>query len=300
MGSRLAVTAVLVAVLLSAACESRPASTTAPTPPNPPNNAFLAFATVDPIYIGYGSKVTPESQRDAFFSWGVTIQTSGSIRGTIQRIDATLSDRATAAVLGRSTYTGVFVNVRDSRFPNQVVDPLLETGQQTFNAYGELEFVGNPAILSIEVTIKDVTGKNWLVIATTSCELFPKPVIRSPVNISVRQNDPAGGCTFDAVHGYGLVLDIRWDPPAGGPPVDDYGVAVADGSGIEIISPFYAHTRQTSLRFVRCDTHVSVGAEHAARVGVIATSQAYRQSSGFGVGRFDFQSCREAGTPACQ
>jgi len=101
------------------------------------------------------------------------------------------------------------------------------------------------------------------------------------------------------VHGYGLVLDIRWDAPPSGPPVDDYAVAVADGSGTELIAPYYAHT-QTSLRFTRCDAHVPIGAEHAARVGVIAVSNAIAALSGFAVSRFDFQSCRDAGTPACQ
>jgi hypothetical protein len=59
------------------------------------------------------------------------------------------------------------------------------------------------------------------------------------VNITVHQNDSISGCTFDPVHGYGLVLEIRWDPPPTGPSADDYGVAVADGAGTEIIAPFY-------------------------------------------------------------
>ena len=235
------------------------------------------------------------------FNWGITVQTTGTLRGTIQRIDARLSDRATGVALGTSIHIGPFLNVRDLRYPNQIVDPLLETGQQFLGSYHEdLGFVGNPATLDIEVTIKDVNGKNWVTTTKTFCELFPKPIIRSPVNITVRQNDARSGCAFDPVHGYGLVLDIAWDPPLGGHQVDDYVVAVADGSGTEIISPFYAHTRMTSLRFVRCDMHVPIGAEHAARVGVSADNQTYAQSSGFGIGRFDFQSCREAGTPACQ
>ena len=218
---------------------------------------FVVSAALNPIYIGYGSKVTPESPPQAFFSWGITIQALGSLRGTILRVDAALSDRATGMRLGTSTHVGPFLNVRDPRIPNQVVDPLLETGQQTFNAFQEdLGFAGTPATLSIDVTITDVTGRNWTVTATTLCELLAKPLVRSPVNVTVRQNDPASGCAFDPAHGYGIVLDLRWDPPPAGPQVDDYGVAVADGAGTEIIAPFYAHTRQTSLRFVRCDTHV--------------------------------------------
>jgi hypothetical protein len=74
----------------------------------------------------------------------------------------------------------------DSRAPSTTAPtrssiPLLETGQQTFTGYQEdLGFVGNPAILSIEVTITDVTGKNRIVTATTSCDLFAKPVVRHP------------------------------------------------------------------------------------------------------------------------
>jgi hypothetical protein len=131
------------------------------------------------------------------------------------------------------------LNVRDPRIPNQVVDPLLETGQQTSAAYQEvLEFVGNPATLDIDVTIKDVKGKNWIATTKIFCELFPKPVVLSPVNLTIRQNDPRSGCAFDPVHGYGLLLDLAWDPPSGGPQVDGYIVAVADGSGTEIIWPF--------------------------------------------------------------
>jgi len=40
--------------------------------------------------------------------------------------------------------------------------------------------------------------------------------------------------------------------------------------------------------------------DHGARVRVMAQSSRYRTASAWGVGRFDFQSCREAGTPACQ
>jgi hypothetical protein len=192
------------------------------------------------------------------------------------------------------------LNPRDPRRPNQIVDPLLETGRQTFSRYENLGFAGRPARLDIEVTITDSTGTTRTVVTTILCELFPSPVIRSPVDITVRQNDPQSGCAMSPVHGYGLLVDIAWDPPSGDHRVDDYGVAVADGAGREIIWPFYAHTSQTSLRIVRCDLHVPVGAERGARVGIIANSYTYRQLSGFAVSRFDFQSCRDAGTPACQ
>jgi hypothetical protein len=256
---------------------------------------------MNPIYIGYGPKVTPESPPQAFFTWGVTVEATGTLRGTIQRVDARLKDRTTGLALGNAARPGPFLNIRDPRIANQVVDPLLETGRQTFTAYQQdLGFMGSPATLEIEVAIKDSTGTDWTAATTALCELFPKPVVRSPVDIMVRQNDPRSGCPLDPVHGYGLLLDIVWDYPAGNPRVDDYTVAVSDGSGKEIIWPYYAHTPQTSWRLVRCDMHVPVGADHGARVGVSATSQASGQSSGFAVGRFDFQSCREAGTPACQ
>ena len=54
--------------------------------------------------------------------------------------------------------------------------------------------------------------------------------------------------------------------------LDDYIVAVADGAGHETLSPFYAHTRETSYRLVRCDAHVPPGTERNARAAVSAAA----------------------------
>jgi hypothetical protein len=96
-----------------------------------------------------------------------------------------------------------------------------------------------------------------------------------------------------------VLIELVWDAPSDGS-ADDYIVAVADGAGTEFFSPFYAHSAQTSLRLVRCNTHVPLGAEHGARFAVSAQNFTYHTLSGWGVAHFNFQSCREAGTPVCQ
>ena len=294
----------IVFAVFLASCGSSPESPTAPTSParnESANGAFIASAAVSPIYVGYGPKITPESAPQGNLTWEITVQATGNLRGTIQRIDARLRDRETGSMLGTSAHIGPFLNPRDGRDPNRVIDPLLETGKQSFTGFLEnLGFIGRPAVLEIEVTVKDTSGATRAIVTTVPCEVFPTPIIRSPVAVTVRQNDVQSGCGFDSTHGYGLVIDVTWDPPPpGNHPVVDYTVAIADGAGTEIIWPFYAHTGgRTSLRVVRCGMHVPIGAEHGARVGVMAT--AYNQLSGFAVSRFDFQSCRDAGTPACQ
>jgi hypothetical protein len=161
-------------MLLSMACDSAPNTPTPPPSGGGPgqlNRPFIASADVNPIYIGYGPKVTPESPPQAFFTWGVTVEATGTLRGTMQRVDARLRDRATGLALGNATHAGPFLNIRDPRIANQVVDPLLETGRQTFTAHQQdLGFVGNPATLELEVTIKDSTGTNWTVVTTALCE----------------------------------------------------------------------------------------------------------------------------------
>ena len=61
----------------------------------------------------------------------------------------------------------------------------------------------------------------------------PAPTPRSPLNATVRQNDPASGCTYDPVHGYGVMLDFVWDPPIAGPPISRYAISLIDGTGRE-------------------------------------------------------------------
>ena len=199
-------------------------------------------------------------------------------------------------MLGTKTDLGpfVFFNRRGN------VDPLLSTGVQTLDYAWPLGFSGKPAVLRTDVLIKDEKGLDRTISGEFEWQLFPSPVVRSPVGVTIRQNDPRSGCPFDPIHGYGILLEIAWDPPPGSLQVDQYGIAVADGAGTEIIWPFYAHTANTSLRFVRCDLHVPIGAEHGARVAVNADSYTYHTASGWAIARFDFQSCREAGTPACR
>jgi hypothetical protein len=220
---------------------------------------------------------------------------TGTLRGTIQRVDLTLRERQSGTVLGTESDMGPFL------FPTKTgpSNPLLDTGSQALSYYKVLGFSGTDAILRADVTIKDQNSRDWIASREMVWKLFPPPVPRSPVGITVKQNDPQGGCPFDPAHGYGVLIDLAWDPPADGT-ADDYIVAVADGAGTEFFSPFYAHTAQTSLRLVRCNTHVPRGAERGARFAVSAQTFTYHTLSAWGVAHFTFQSCREAGTPVCQ
>ena len=121
------------------------------------------------------------------------------------------------------------------------------------------------------------------------------------MGVTVGQNDPRSGCAFDKDAGYGLLVDISWDALPDSYGVNDYVIGMTDGRGVQLISPFLAHSLgKPSYRFVQCGAYVPQGSNQGARVRVIADSSRYRTGSGWGVGRFDFQSCHEAGTPACR
>src|SRR5262249_42286454 len=145
-----------------ASCGSNSQSPTAPTSRNEDGSgagAFIVSSAVSPIYVGYGPKITPESPPQGQLTWQITVQATGTLRGTIDHIDARLSDRATGSMLGMSAHLGPFLNPRDARDPNRVIDPLLENGKQSFTGFLEdLGFVGRPAVLEIEVTVKDTSG----------------------------------------------------------------------------------------------------------------------------------------------
>ena len=253
------------------------------------------MTTFDALFVGAGRSVTPESAAvPNYAGWDMQVLAAGTLRGTIQRVDLTLRDRQNGTVLGTDTDMGPFL------FPTKtgLANPLLDTGSQALSYYKVLGFSGTDAVLRADVVIKDQNGRDWTASREAVWTLFSAPVPRSPVGVTVKQNDPQGGCPFDPIHGYGLLIELAWDPPSDGT-ADDYIVAVADGAGTEFFSPFYAHTSQTSLRLVRCNMHVPPGAERA-RFAVSAQTFTYHTLSAWGVAHFAFQSCRDAGTPICQ
>jgi hypothetical protein len=96
------------------------------------------------------------------------------------------------------------------------------------------------------------------------------------------------------------VLDLGWDAPAAGPAVSFYSIEVFDGTGRRLYGGITVDD-ETSLRRKRvalCNTHVDSGADRAALWAVSANSRSI--PSDFGLATFDFQSCRDAGVPACQ
>jgi hypothetical protein len=251
---------------------------------------------VSPYFIGLPS-VTPEGQQIPLTRWSLAVRAIGMIRGSIERVELNLRDRDTAADLGSVTDLGPFT----SQTKCGVYDPLIRAGEQERTYSTALGFSGQPAMLRAEVTVKDEGGRRWVREGEFEWRLFPPPVIRHPIGgIMVRQNDPTTGCAFDTTHGYGFALNIEWDAPPHGGPVQDYTIAVADGAGTELIAPFYAHTSTTSYRLVRCNHHVLAGSERRARVAVAAESTGFFTRSAYAVTRFDFQSCADAGVPACR
>ena len=94
--------------------------------------------------------------------------------------------------------------------------------------------MSRPAIERTDVTITDAHGVISTVMVSASWEYLPPPIVRSPVRTIVKQNDPDSGCAYDPVHGYGLMVNVTWDPPPGSVPVTEYHVNVIDGNGNEV------------------------------------------------------------------
>jgi hypothetical protein len=271
-----------------------------PTPYPPLTPPFTFTVTPDPIWVGVerrsGGLEGPIVPSDGI--WTMTVLTTGRLRGSITGIVRVLRDRDTGQTLGKDNESGPFLEPGNT--PCRNVDPLLIGGQQRFDYNQDLGFVGRSAVLDTQVTIQDTAGRNWTLSTSTSWELLARPVPRSPVQTIVRQNDPASGCPFDPVHGYGLVLNLSWDPPPGNIPVTNYNAEVVDGAGRRLIPSGVAITPKTSDTIVLCNTHVDSSGEHSATFGVAAGILSSNAVSGWSVATFDFQSCRQAGTPACQ
>ena len=77
--------------------------------------------------------------------------------------------------------------------------------------------------------------------------------------------------------------------------MDRYADAVASHGGT--VDPDTAAHRK---RIALCDAHIDAGTERGASWAVTACLGSCVVESDFGVARFDFQSCRDAGVPACQ
>jgi hypothetical protein len=239
----------------------------------------------------------------------INVDATGELRGSITNVHRMLRDRDTGQILAEAVDAGSFPYFGGT--PCRVFDPLLLYGQEnlsqahspSFRANDPLGFQRRSAILSVDVTIVDTSGGRWTVSKSVPWELLPAPTPRSPVNTTVRQNDPASGCAFDSIHGYGLVLDLSWDPPARDLAITHYGLNVFDGAG-RLLSPFPSLTSDPDTpanrkRVVLCNAHIDAGSERGARWAVTACLGSCVVESDFGVATFDFQSCREAGVPAC-
>ena len=236
----------------------------------------------------------------------INVDATGPLHGSITNVHRMLRDRGTGQILGDVTNSGSFPYFGNT--PCRVYDPLLLYGHENlssvplFRGNDPLGFQRRPAILSVDVTIVDTSGGTWTISKSVAWELLAAPTPRAPVNTTVRQNDPASGCAFDSAHGYGLVLDLSWDPPAGHQPITHYVVDMFDGAGRRV-SSFLTSDPDTAAhgkRIVLCNTHIEAGAERGATWTITECLGNCAVESDFSVATFDFQSCRDAGVPACQ
>lgn len=269
-----------------------------PTPPPGPSSFTLAV-TPDPVWIGIGFR---SGRLDGPLVPGnvfqhVTVQATGLVFGSVNRIERVLRDRETQAVLGEKVRVGPFLAAGNT--PCRGIDPLRAYGAQTFDLSDDLGFAGRQATERIDVTITDSHGVTSTVTAVSSWEYLPPPTVRSPVRTIVKQNDPASGCVYDPVHGYGLLVNVAWDPPPGSVPVTHYYVDIIDGNGNDVTGRV-TFTSPTAARAVNCGAHVAGGSSEHGHVGVAAGILSSGAVSAWSVADFDFQSCREAGTPGCQ
>ena len=242
------------------------------------------------------------------FQLDINVDATGALHGSITKVHRMLRDRDTGQTLADVLDSGSFPYFGNT--PCRVYDPLLLYGHEnltgahssSFRAQDPLGFQRRPAILSVDVTIVDTSGGTWTISKSVAWEPLPAPTPRAPVNTTVRQNDPASGCAFDSIHGYGVVLDLSWHPPAGDPPITHYGLGVFDGAGRRVASSLTddPDTAAHRKRIAVCNAHIDAGAERGASWTVTACLGSCVVESDFGVARFDFQSCRDAGVPACQ
>src|SRR5260221_1725169 len=201
---------------------SCPTAPPIPTPYPPLTAPFEISIAPDPMWVGVARKSggmdgTPVPN-DGF--WSTTVRATSQLHGSITRVEQTLRDRGTGDTLGQALDTGPFL--ANGNTPCRVFDPLLTAGVQKFDYGRDLGFAGRESILETRITIRDVAGREWIATAGSSWQLLPPPIPRSPVRSVVRPNDPASGCAFDPVHGYGVLLDLGWGAPPGAIPADLY------------------------------------------------------------------------------
>ena len=294
----------LVFLALSVGCAPGPTSpaqtstANVPSIPPPPGPPFTLTVSPDSAWVGVGRQsgtlegiVVPNNVH-----WEITVRASGMLVGSLARVEQVLIDRESRATLGSNVETGPFYGFGNT--PNRVYDPLKTYGTQTLPYNLDLGFSGRASDLVTTVVIQDTTGGTWTLTSTVPWNFLPPPVPTSPSRIVVRQNDPATGCPFDPVHGYGFVLELAWEPVASSMTVTSYSVSVLDGRGTDLANGLL--TERTNVRLPRCGMHIGPGAQYDARFGVRTYHAPSGGMSAYAQTEFDFQSCREAGVPACQ
>jgi hypothetical protein len=293
---------VTVIIALGVACTPAPtgpapgASVNIPPPPPPPAQPFALSVTPETIWVGVGRQ---SGNMNGVLSnnvlWRVKVTAAAIGTGSIHRIDQVLVDRQTRAVLGSRNEAGPFFQAGNT--PNRVVDPLKTFGSHEITYVVDFGYDGRPADLETTVVIDETNGKRHTLNATSKWEFLAPPASRGAAGIIAKQNDPASGCAFDPVHGYGYTLQLAWDPPPAPVPVSQYSIAVTDRRGADLIIDF---TEATNYRLVRCGAHIGDDLRHDVRFGVRTYHAPSNGMSSYVTTTFDVPSCRAAGVPVCQ
>ena len=301
---RKALLLVMVVISMGGACTSAPTSPAPspslnmPTPPSPPPppQPFTLSVTPETIWVGVGRQsgnMNGVLSNNVLWRVKVTAAVIGS--GSINRIDQVLVDRQTRAGIGSRNENGPFL--QGGNTPNRVVDPLKTYGSHEITYVVDFGYDGRPADLETTVVVDETNGQRHTLKATSKWEFLAPPVSRGAAGIVATQNDPASGCAFDPVHGYGYTLQLAWDAPPPPVPVTQYSIAVTDRRGADLIIDF---TEATNYRLVRCGAHIGDDLRHDVRFGVRTYHAPSHGMSSYVTTKFDVPSCRAAGVPACQ
>lgn len=266
----------------------------------PPTAApFAVTFDPDPVWVGFSGPVGDRTMAPVHMD--IRVDVTGQLYGSVTKVHRVLRDRDTNELLEEKTDSRAFLEIGNT--PCRVYDPLLLYGHQSLqsaqlNTGDLLGFRGRPAILNVDVTVVDTAGREWTASKSALWQAVPSPIPRSPLHTTVRQNDPTSGCPFDPVHGNGIVLDFSWEQPPGPTKVSFSGISLSDNTG----RTFGWHTTadETTLHAALCNTHFDAGADQGVTWSIFACFSGCYYDSDFGQASFDFQSCREAGVPACQ
>lgn len=276
---------------------------TAPDVPLPGRTEFSVSVAQEPVIALANFDVVPGAPIEWWDAQvDVTVTAPSDVGGTLRRLELTLRDRLSGEILDSFGHESPFW--QGSAGKGWGPNPLANPGgsiREVIDLYDRLHgFHGAPAALEIRAEIYDQRGASRVALTQVGVEPLMPPLQVAPVRVSVRQNDPSTGCPFDPEHGYGFAIEFDWKPVDSVQRISSYTVAVFDGQHQPITYPTFTGAVRPPLRYVRCDYHVIEDRRLGARWAVWANLESEPSDGLPAWAYFDFESCREAGTPACR